>query len=247
MRFLITFLFLLITRVSVAQLSADALNRDPALASALSIYVNSLGMGAGIYAGPENADPRYPVNDGTPFFLTDQARYGDVLFEGVLYTDIPMWYDLVANEVVIQHPKMNARIALNNNKIGYFSIEGHQFVSPDRTLAGSETMPQLFYELLHDGKTALLGKYTKKSSEIIKESQYMTNYTRQQNQYFLRKDGRYYPVRNTSALLKLLNDNEINQYERSSRPRSGGGAPGPRETVAEAMVRVLKYYDQHSL
>ena len=232
-----------------AQLVADTTSNTSGLAKALSYYIGSVGINASIYSGSENANPRYPINDGFAFFGIDKAVSGDILYDGILYKGIPMWYDIVNNEVAVQHPTMNSRIALNNKRVSYFMLGDHPFVPANRELPGSEGMPESFYQVLHDGNTTLLGRYSKKMFEIIQESQYVTNFTKQQSEYFLQKNGKYQPVKSLASLLNILGDKkqELQQHLREFEQYLKSNNIRVRETPEQSMVRVLAYYDKISL
>lgn len=233
-----------------AQLQADSATlAQSGESKALSHYILSLGLNASIYSGSENADPRFPINSGHPFWGTGEPVSSDVLYDGILYRGIPMWYDIVKNEVAVQHPTMNARVALNNNKITYFLLGDAPFLMPDRNLEGSQNMPDNFYRLLHDGKTPLFGRYTKRMFEAIQEGQYVTNYSKETSEYFIQKDGKYHPVKNLAGMLNLLSDKkqelqqhlkEFDNYLKSNHIRI-------KETMEQSMVRAIAHYDKISL
>jgi hypothetical protein len=245
---LITGALLFVSYRSDAQFAADTSANNPSMATALSYYINSIGINAAIYAGSENPNPRYPVNDGFPFFEQESAVNGEILYDGVLYKNVPMWYDLVRNEVAVQHPKRNARIALNSNKVEYFALGSEYFIRPERDSEDSELMPSAFYHVLHDGETLLLARYTKQMSEIIKESQYVTNYTKQRGEYFLKQDGRYYPVKNLKALLNHVDDKrqEVQQHLREYRQNLKSNNLRVKPSQTQLMVSALAYYEKIS-
>ncbi|SKB46634.1 hypothetical protein [Daejeonella lutea] len=234
---------------SKAQLIADTTSNSPGLAKALSYYIAAVGINAAIYSGSENVEPRYPIHDGYAFFETNEPVPGEILYDGILYKGVIMWYDIVRNEVVVQHPTMNSRIALNNKKVSYFRIGEHPFVPVNRELPGSADMPDKFYKVLHDGKTTLLGLYTKNMFEGIQESHYVTNYGKQQSGYFLQKNGRYQPVKSMGTLLNILGDKkqELQQHQREFEQDAKSNKIRKKETPEQSMVRVLTYYDKISL
>lgn len=234
---------------SSAQLVADTNSNSAGLAKALSYYISAVGINASIYSGSENVEPRYPVNDGFPFFATNEPVSGEVLYDGILYKGVNMWYDIVRNEVVVQHPTMNSRVALNNKKVSYFRIGDHPFVPANREMPGSAEMPDNFYQVLHDGKTTLLGLYTKKIFEGIQESQHVTNYSKQQSKYFLQKDNKYQPVKSLGGLINILGDKkqELQQHLREFDQLQKSNKIRTKETPEQSMVRVLAYYDKITL
>lgn len=216
------------------------------MSKALSYYIGSLGINAAIYTGSENPNPRYPVNDGSPFYGSENAVKGEILYDGVLFRDVPMWYDVVRKEVAVQHPKMNARVALNSKKVEYFFLGNSLFIPRPAATKKSASADDGFCRVLHDKKTALLAAYNKKMFEVIQESQYVTNYSRLESQYFLLKDGVYYQFKNISGLVNLLHDRkqELQQHLKKLRDQMKNDGIRLNSTSEMAMVSLLEYYDE---
>lgn len=244
---IVTLLFL--PFVGIAQMMADTSSVRGGLAKALSFYIQTVGINAALYTGRENADPRYPVNDGSPFLGTNEALPSEVLYDGILYKGVPMWYDIVRNEVAVRHPSVHARIALNSKRIGYFRLDTQLFVPASRDVPGAEKMPGGFYAVLHGGKTVLLGRYTKRMFEVINEGQYVTNYTKPQREYFLQKDGKYFPVKNLPSLLNVLGEKKqaLQQHLREHEQYVKSEKIKVQDTPEQSMIRVLAYYEKISL
>ena len=69
----------------------------------------------------------YRAVSGFPFFLTDTFEKNNIVYDGTLYKEVPLAYDIVSNEVVTQTPD-NYYIQLIPEKINSFSIKNHLFI-----------------------------------------------------------------------------------------------------------------------
>src|SRR3954452_5902520 len=88
--------------VSAQNIAADSSNYAIAIQNAISAYHQFLSPQTSLYNGSEYVDYAYTINEGTPFFEDTQFSNGTVTYDNVLYTDVPILYDEVLEEVVIK-------------------------------------------------------------------------------------------------------------------------------------------------
>src|SRR5450631_1679752 len=87
-------------------------------------FQNEIKEDAHLYTGKEFI--KYSVNiKGHPFFETDQMQNGTIFYDGTLYENVPLLYDIVGQEVVINRFDSGEGIRLLNEKIKYFTFDGH--------------------------------------------------------------------------------------------------------------------------
>lgn len=236
--FLITILIhFLLPKESYSQSESKIYSGKNALNAAQSVYFNSLAEQSGIYRGVEYTGFPYRLNNGHQYFETQFPVMGSVYYDGILYNDIPIWYDLVKNQVVILYADGVSEIKLHNELIEYFSIYGHHFVHLGRDKAGNNALSEGFYDLVHVGKIQVL---VKRSKETLKEvnTGFALTVLKQKNEFYLIKDGIYLPVTNQSSLLKALGSQqkEIQDFLRKSKVKF-------RKDPESAIIRTVKYYD----
>lgn len=208
-----------------------------ALNAAKAVYFNSLAEQSGIYRGVGYTGFPYRLNNGHQYFETQVPVIGSVYYDGILYQGIPMWYDLVKNQVVVQYTDGVSEIKLHNELIDYFSIYDHHFVHLGRDQTGNNVLSEGFYDLVYVGKTQVL---VKRSKETLKEVGTGISMTvlKQKNELFLVKDGKYLPVKSQSSVLNALGSKqkEIQEFLRKSNVKF-------RADPENAIIRMVRYYD----
>jgi hypothetical protein len=235
----ITLLFYsLSSRVLNAQTSQrDSLVGDSASALALHQYHNYVSPATDLYRGPEYVDYAYQIKDGHPYFL-DSLIPGSILYNGVLYQQIPLLFDEVLDLVVIKDPYEVWRIGLNREHVDSFTIGDHRFIRLGDSLNPSAPRNG-FYEQLYRGKVRLL----KRESKTIQQQASFLNqgfekYTITGISYYLKKGEKYYAVNNQRSLLAAIRDKgkEAKKFMHSNHLRM-------RKDKQNTLVQVITWYD----
>ena len=228
---------LLFLNFSIAQVKNEISPEQLIVRNAASVYFQSLGEQSGIYRGAEYTGFPYKLNNGHQYFETQFPVKGSVYYDGILYNDIPMWYDLVKNQVIVQFIDGFSEIKLHNELIDYFSIYDHHFVHLGRDKIGNNVLSEGFYDLVYVGKTQVL---VKRSKETLKEVSTGIALTllKQKNEFYLIKEGVYLPIKSQSSVLNALGSKqkEIQEFLRKSNVKF-------RKDPENAIVRMVKYYD----
>jgi hypothetical protein len=194
---------------------------------------------AGIYKGPEYGDYAYTLSSSHPYFDTAVYQNGSVVYEGVLYENVPLLYDIVHDVIVVRHFNMYHKIQLLSDKVSSFNIGEHHFI---RLVAdsNSKVIETGFYETLYEGKLTVLKKSVKVIQPIpsmseIKNAAYPKNY------FFVEQNGNYYAITNEKSLMKLFGDkkNAVQAYLKSNKIRF-------KKRKQEAIAKGVAYYDQSS-
>jgi hypothetical protein len=198
-----------------------------ALAHAIQSYHDFMGNQALVYNGIEHSD--YQVMKGHPYFEAEGVRKGSVIYDGILYDDMPMLYDLVRDQVVIYNFSGDP-ISLSGERVKVFTLPGHLFINS----------PTGYYDLLCSGTVTLLCKRIKIIEESIVDLSIV--YTAlEKDRFYIIKGGVHYPVGNLNSLLALLKDKrkEIRQDLRKKKIKY-------RKDPERALVSAVQYYNQSS-
>jgi hypothetical protein len=175
----------------------------------------------------EMANPQSPLYNGSEyvnydnhieghqFFESQVLEEGSVMYDGILYKNVPMLYDIVKDEVIIEHFDRYYKIRLVSERINYFSLLNHTFV---RFKKDPESRPELetgFYEILYDGQLTVLLKKAKRYKETI-ESQRVIRQFLEDDQYYLYKNTSFHPVKGKLSVIQVLKDRkkEVRQFIR---------------------------------
>lgn len=167
-----------------------------------SLYNAAIGGQSRLYNGTEHRD-YISRNDETPYFGIDDWQFGFIYYDDERYDSVAMFYDLSRDQVITEHVLTGAKIELIAQKISMFEINGHLFERLHKDSAGVIT--EGFHERLYDGGTNVYVRRTRiltsrpSSNEIIYSFE-------DKNRIYLRRNGKYFPVRSKRSVLNVLDD-----------------------------------------
>jgi hypothetical protein len=191
-----------------------------------------------VYEGHEYLPYVLPAR-GNAFYVTNKWQDGSVLFKGKLYSHLPLLYDILKDQLVLQSWNKAFRIHLSKQSVGWFNIGTRHFIKVNGADSSKQnTPPAGYYEELVQGPVILLAKRTK--TAVIPTSGDIMEF-REDDLYFIKKAGRYYRVKTKRSVLKAISDHksEIKRYLHKNNIRFGPN----RES---AMVKMVKYENQLS-
>jgi hypothetical protein len=178
------------------------------------IYLNEIGDNAQIYHGREFIRNGLKAI-GFPFYESDNMVNGTISYQGEIYPDRNLYYNLVSDQLIIDNYSHNALITLSPEKVDSFIVGSHVFV-PLNTNRSNGLEKDGYYEQLVSGEPALFARREKKlvTGTGSEESRYI-----QYNNYFIRINQVYYLVDGKNALLDILNDrkDELKKYIRNNK------------------------------
>ncbi|MCH7397976.1 hypothetical protein MM236_08245 [Belliella sp. DSM 107340] len=100
-----------------ATLHVSAQNQLP-----MALYTNSIPMTPEIFNGGEYVE--YPsVFLGHAFFQTNSYTYADIVFNGIVYRDVPALYELVSQNIVVLNPTHAKKVMIQSNKVSEFILK----------------------------------------------------------------------------------------------------------------------------
>lgn len=186
---------------------AQQSSEDSLLTSGFTSYVNNI-----YNAQRENELPiyngtfhyPYPSSiEGIAYFDSNDWQRGTVVYDGILYTDILMKYNMVADQLVVTNSETgSAFISLFNPRVKEFAFSGFKFILMDTV---NTSLPGGFYQVLAEGKVTLLAKKTKTIWEQIVDNAIYRKFD-PHTKYYILKDGEYHYVKNKNTLLALLKE-----------------------------------------
>jgi hypothetical protein len=167
-------------------------------------YLAGVGGAANLYSGAEY-EGVYSFVLGTPFWNSNGFQKGTLCYEGVLYRDVQLAYDLVRNEL-LTHSLQGQRLRLEKVKLNYFVLTDHTYVHllPDTT--SKNPIPDDIYDVLYNDKIKVYAKRTKVITRGLHAEEKDSFTTR--TLYFLFKDNTYYPITREKDLLKIFPDDK---------------------------------------
>ena len=197
-------LFLFISSQSKAQSADDTGMTQLQKENAIGLYYQSLQHQSGLYNGSEYVQYINLLKEGHPYFDTSALTNGRVYYDGLVYSDVPMLYDIITDELIIQHYNKVFLVQLIRARIDSFRIQEHHFSHLGRDSL-AEGIQEGFYDRIYNGNIKLYVKRKKIIQESIPDMQ-VERRVYQNDKYFLYKDGVYHNIHSESSVLRLLND-----------------------------------------
>lgn len=232
-------LFILLTCIFIQGVSAQettAEDAGKATLAALNIYHNALGNQSPLYNGSKYYDYVNSIKIGHPFFGKNSMENGTIYLDGLVFNDVPMLYDIVRDVVVILHFENISKITLPSERITQFFYQGHSFsrLVPD----SMHDIPEGFYDRLYEGKLMLYARQIKIINEQIVAPTIIREAV-QQNIYYIKKNNKYYNIRNMRSLLQTLKEKsrEVQKYLKKNDIRFKAD---PERTI----IKAVEYYDR---
>lgn len=218
-------------------LSGKAQNNAPAtlpiIVKAGDVYNPFIEKQSRLYNGIEHLGYSYKIK-GHAYFLQKELATGTVVYDELEFANVPMLYDLLKDQVVVQHFNGFSKVGLVSQKVKEFTLLNHHFIYLDSTLGAPITTG--FYDELYNGNIKVLVKRGKFIEETVRdevEREFIAT-----NAFFIQKAGTYYAIKNYKGLLTVLKDKApaIKQYLRKNRIKF---RKGPENAVLKASV----FYD----
>jgi hypothetical protein len=203
-KLLIGFLFLIPSTAVFPQLASDTTFLDEAIQNATQRYHRAIGSQAKIYNGS-----RYPESNASveehPFFLSDDWFIGDAFYDGELFSNVPLMYDIVTSNLVTEHLSSGHPIQLITAKLKRFSLAGHNFEKIENESVGGSLPKTDFYDIVYSGQSKVIALHQKIVRERIESGDVVT-YFPEKTRHFLFKNGIFFHVKSKTSALKVLKE-----------------------------------------
>ncbi|RXF71929.1 hypothetical protein [Arcticibacter tournemirensis] len=178
-----------------------------AIENTISLYNQSPQARSKLYNGVEDVGYDRKIM-GNPYFLTSELTTGGVDYDGKHYDNIPLLYDMVQDELVIQYYSGPIRILLQKEKTQSFNLLNHHFIHITPTDSLASQLKPGYYDQLYSGRLKLLARRTSSIIQVINPGNKIGQKFTSKNEYFIIKNGRSYPVSGISSALKITDRNE---------------------------------------
>jgi len=232
-------LLLLLPALNLAaqQSPADSAFYVQSINNSLQSYKKEVQENLHIFNGIEYLRTGHGVK-GTPFFEADSLLPGSVFYDGRLYENIPLHYDMVTDEVIISNYAQNNEIKLVSEKLLYFSVDQHLFVRITADSATPGFIKTGYYEKLYDGKMMVLAHRQKLSRTAGTASDNEIRYN-EYNDYFVFLNNTFFRAGDKADFLSIAGDKKdaIRKYIKDNKLKF-------KKKREADMVSVAEYYSQ---
>jgi hypothetical protein len=216
----------------------DTLYVKAATDHAKDIYYQSTKDHSNLYNGKEYiAFKKNMPEVGTLFFLSDDWADGQVFYDGELYENVSMRLDLLHEKVLVEH-KGHPEIELISEKIKYFEIAGHTFLSSNNNM-DTKSLSLGFYDLIYEGHTKVFVRRLKVAEERIETQVSMILTFKEKNTISILINGKFSEVGNKTSALKIFGDQKsaLKKFMSKNNIRY-------RANREEALIKMAGQYDQ---
>jgi hypothetical protein len=211
-----------------------------ALARITDTYNTAIGQQSRLYNGPEY-DLYNPNIKGNAYFSDiNSFTPGTVTYDGILYKDVPMMYDLFKDVVVVMLYNKFSRFTLLKERVQNFDLLNHHFIYIRTDSLNVNSINTGFYDQLYSGNLEVLVKRSK-AIQSTSGTNTIENYFTSSKSFYLKKGNNYYSIGGQGTLLSVLKDKkkELQQYIKANKIKFN-------KTPEEAMVAMAARYDELS-
>jgi len=233
------FAFLILNSVTCygQKLNTDSLVRLNAIQVAKLNYQNMTAGSSRLNNGVDYFDALHDKKQiGHPYFISDDWEEGFVFYDGQLYEHILLRYNLLEDNIHIDHSQTHSTIKLIVEKIKYFGINNHTFVwiasDPEKIIKEG------FYDILYDkDKLKVIARRYKTTLDIT-EGKVMEVKFVDKTKLFLFKDGKYYAITNKNSALNAFGESksQIKKFLSQSKINF-------QSEPETALTAIAEYYD----
>ena len=203
--------------------------------NAINYYNTFIDRQSRLYNGIDHLGYSLKIK-GHAYFETSELRKGNVVYDGMSFTNVPMLYDLLKDQLVILHFNNLMKMALINQKVKEFTVGDHHYIRLVKDSAGNQPLETGYYDEIYKGKTAVLVRRSKFIQEIV------TDHLEQEfipkNNYFIKKDGSFKTVKSYKWLLGVFGNKsrDVKRYLKKNRIKY-------RRDKETTIAKAAAYYD----
>ena len=216
--------------------NTDSIGYRDAIAAAKDLYLQYMGKEAPIFNGPVSRPFNYTLSEGSQYFIPIQNPAGKVVYNGLMYTDVPLLFDVLNNKLITRKPSDNQAFEIQTSHVSHFELDKHRFTYLQTSLA--KNMPAGFYEILYEGKkNSVYEMHTKLLNEELGEK--FKKYVIEDNSiFYIKKGGAYYKVEKKKNLYQIYNNHEaeIKSFIKNNQLNVS-------KNTAAALIEIAGYFE----
>lgn len=232
------YLFFCTGNLSAQAPPADTTFLSLSIQEAHRIYKQGLGKQVSLYNGPEYFNYRKSHFEGHQFFEADKAVTGSVFYDGSWYDQVPLFYDVVYDELILSHgAHNNITQKLIKERVQRFTLLDHTFVHFKEEEVKGSLLSAGYYDILYVGNIKFIAKRVKIIEERI-EGRELKGEFKMNDKLYLAKENKFYPVKSKRSVYRVLGDKkkELQGFMRAGKLKY-------RLNREAAIIQLAAYYD----
>jgi hypothetical protein len=240
MRISIYWVIIICLAFSVSNLFAQNISRDSILFTGaankvIDYYNENIAQQSAIYNGVAYEAPAKAFKGSVYFQDNIYSIPGLIRYDGVLYKNVPVLYDIYSDVMVATSPNLFFYI-LHAEKASDIYLSNHHFIYINAYNAFS--LKPGYYDQLYDGNSSVLVKRIKNINNNVTSQGVQVIYT-DESEIYIKKGSKYFQVSSKSEVIDLFKDKkkELNQYLSSNKIRFN-------KDKEASVAGLARYYDQ---
>ncbi len=221
-----------------AQEPQDSLVYASAVNNLSKLFEMSVNENMHLYNGSEYVFSGHNIQ-GVPYFNSDSLINAVISYNNVVYRDVPAYYDLTTDKIIIKDEYQQFFIQLLSEKVDSFSLAQHVFINIDSAKANHFLFKPGFYERLYNSdELSLFARREKAIENYIVEGVAQSKFV-QYDHYFIKKDGIFYAIEGKNELLNLLDDKKdaLEKYIRKDKINF-------KKDLENSLTQTVTYYSE---
>lgn len=210
-QFLRIFLFLIFTIffLSPSFSQIDSIYKLQLSQNVIRNYITSLQTESPLFNGKIHQPFQYPIMGSDHiYFISSSPNKGSIVYEGILFENVDLLYDLVKQELVMQNYKdIDKNIILDKSRVEAFSLLNHHFIKLQNNSFNGEPKANEYYDLQYNGNIKFLTRRIKSIIEPSTPGSLAYRKIKSTINHYIFKDSIYHPVTSKKSLLKILKEN----------------------------------------
>jgi hypothetical protein len=194
----------------------DSVFYQTAVGHTISVYFDQLGDQSRLFNGSLYAGIDLTFEKGSPFFISDKASSGSVVYDSIFYPNLAIFYEDYRQILVVVDHAFPLRLV--NEKVSAFNIADHHFEYVFSDL--NQGIPKSdFYEVLYNGRSRLLKHTSKKIREVLSSSEGLRRYMDEFDDYYIKGRVSYFKISSKRELFNFAGDHkkEIQRFIRKNK------------------------------
>lgn len=174
--------------------------------------------------------------EGSQYFTGEYFVNGSLVYDGVLFENIPLQYDIYRQLVITLFDSGSTieNLSIDSNRISWFSFDGLKFVNYKGVL-----LPHGIYQEFYNGyRSTILIKRVKETARNDERSRYYYKFNTNYKIYLLIKNQVYQINKKKDLMIALGNDVEVRKYIKSNNLSFN------RKMIEESLSNIMAYYDK---
>jgi hypothetical protein len=182
---------------AAGQTNPDTIFVANARKATIALYQRALQHESRLFNGSEYKEYQSPTDEHP--YLFEDWRMGSVVYQGALFQEVPLLYDLSTGSLITE-TSGHMVIKLVSEHVSSFRIDNRLF-----EFISATSLPAGFYEVVYDSLTKVVA-WRKRSLQQRNTVSGIERRFDERVDFYLMKDGRFFPVKNRRAVLQALAD-----------------------------------------